>query len=599
MSTIIKRRPHILKPNLKNELPRYLLAVDTETQPEKIDDETEKHVLKLGYAIFYDRLHRKKEYFYFESPEDFWKFVLSKTKPKTKLYIFAHNFDFDWQVLQGWQFLPKTIKGEYKTTIFDSSNFIINYRCENKCSLVFLSTTNYFKTSLGELGKLLGLNKMDVDFSCTSKQYLKEYCKRDTEIVLEIIKYYLQFLKHHDLGNFKYTAAGQSFTAYRHRFMRDKIYIHSNPAVVALERESYRGGRNECFFIGRIEGDTVYKLDINSMYPFVMKTYEYPTKLIKHFKNVPVQRLYEFMKEYLVIARLKISINKPCIGKKQKKLIFPTGTFECVLCSPEIELVKKYGEILQVEEVALYEKGEIFKDFINFFYNLRLKHKQEGNEIMQFFDKLLMNSLYGKFGQKTELFKEAGFTERGHYEIQKVYDMDSRKWLYRKIIDGKVYEKEGYQEGTDSFVAIASFVTAYARCYLWRLIETAGENNVFYCDTDSLFVNKQGYENLKQYINSKELGKLKVEDISEFLEIRNCKDYTFGKETKRKGVRKDAEEISENEFKQVQFVKNRGNLSDYKEDGAIVKTIIKKLKGTYDKGVVQNNGKVIPIRLNE
>ena len=599
MNTIVNRRPHVLRPNHKNQLPRFIIAVDTETEPIKLDSETEKHVLKLGYAIYWDRLHDKKEYFYFESPEEFWKFVKSKTKPETKLYVFAHNFDFDWQVLQGWEMPPKIIKGDYMFTIFDSSNFIINFRTANKCSLVFLSTTNYFKTSLRNIGELLGLNKMDVDFNESSKEYLKEYCKRDTEIVLEIVKYYLDFLKRYDLGNFKYTAAGQSFTAYRHRFMPYKIYIHSNPEVVQLERESYRGGRNECFFIGRIEGETVYKLDINSMYPYVMKTYEYPTKLIKHFKNVPTQRLYDFMKHYLVIARVKVKLNKPCIGKKETKLIFPIGTFETVLCSPEIELVKRHGCILEVKEVALYEKAPIFKDFIEFFYNMRLKHKQEGNEIMQFFDKLLMNSLYGKFGEKIELFEPVGLTERGHYEIQKVYDMDNKKWIYRKIINGRIYQKVGYQEGWDSFVAIASFVTSYARCYLWELIETANINNVYYCDTDSLFVDKEGYENLKEYLDNKELGKLKLEDETEFLEIRNCKDYTFNTEVKRKGIRKDAKQIGENEFIQVQFVKNKGNLSDYKEDGAIVKTITKELKGTYDKGVLLPNGKVIPIRLNE
>lgn len=599
MKTIVKRRPHILKSNCKNELPRFIITVDTETEPIKLDDETEKHKLKLGYAIFWDRLHDKKEYFYFENEKEFWEFIREKTKPKSKVYIFAHNFDFDWQVLQGWKILPKIIKGDYKLTIFDSSNFIINYRTDNKCSLVFLSTTNYFKTSLKKIGELLGMEKMDIEFNKTSKEYLKEYCRRDTEIVLEIVKYYLKFLKDYNLGNFKYTAAGQSFAAYRHRFMKNKIYIHSNPEVVQLERESYRGGRNECFFIGEIQGETVYKLDINSMYPYVMKSYEYPTKLIKHFKNVSVQRLYEFMKEYLVIAKVKVKLNKPCIGKKQSKLIFPVGTFEAVLCSPEIELIRKHGRILKVKEVALYEKAEIFKEFIEFFYNMRLKFKEERNEIMQFFSKLIMNSLYGKFGQKTESFKEVGFTEQGHYEIQKVYDMDNKKWVYRKIINGKIFQKEGYQEGSDSFVAIASFVTAYARCYLWKLIETAGTENVYYCDTDSLFCSKEGYNNLKEYLDNKELGKLKVEDISEFLEIRNCKDYTFNSEVKRKGIRKDAEQIGKNEFKQPQFIKNKGNLSKYKQDGAIVRTVIKKLKGTYDKGIVQSNGKVIPFKLNE
>jgi len=85
----------------------------------------------------------------------------------------------------------------------------------------------------------------------------------------------------------------------------------------------------------------------------------------------------------------------------------------------------------------------------------------------------------------------------------------------------------GFVEASNSFVAIASFVTAYARCYLWELIEKAGEENVLYMDTDSLFVTKKGYENLKDYLDNKELGKLKLEDVTEDLTIWGAKLYKF------------------------------------------------------------------------
>ena len=599
MKTIVKKIPHILKSNKLCRLPLYIICVDTETYPVKIDDETEKHILKLGYAIFWNREKNKKEYFYFEDALSFWDFVKSKLKKKKKVYIFAHNFDFDFQVLKGWDLLPKVIEGDFKKTIFDSSRFILEYRAKLPATISLISTTNYFKVRLEDVGKMLGLEKLKVDFEKVEKEELKEYCKRDTEILLKLIEYYLKFLAYHNLGNFKPTIASQSFTAFRHRFLKHKIYIHNNEEVIELERLSYYGGRNECFYIGKVEAEKIYKLDINSMYPYVMRNFYYPVKLVKHLKNISPKRLYEIMRNYLVIAKVKVKINTPCIPKKDKKLIFPIGVFNTVLASPELSLIKKYGEILEVKEVAIYQKAKIFKDFVDYFYNLRLKYKKEKNEIMQYFVKIFLNSLYGKFGEKKEAYKEVGFTETGHYEIIRLYDMDNKKWIYRKIINGRVFEKEGYEEGFNSFVAIASFTTSYARAYLWALMEKAGLENIYYCDTDSLFCNEEGYNNLKEYIDNKELGKLKLEEVGDYLEIRGCKDYTFNTVVKRKGIRKDAIEIGINKFKQIQFVKMRGNLLKYKEDGAIIKTVIKELRAEYDKGIIREDGRVIPLTLNE
>ncbi len=59
-----------------------------------------------------------------------------------------------------------------------------------------------------------------------------------------------------------------------------KMLVHMKPEVIKLEIDSYRGGRNECFFIGEAHGE-FYKLDVNSMYPYVMATHYYPIKCLK------------------------------------------------------------------------------------------------------------------------------------------------------------------------------------------------------------------------------------------------------------------------------------------------------------------------------
>jgi hypothetical protein len=128
--------------------------------------------------------------------------------------------------------------------------------------------------------------------------------------------------------------------------------------------------------------------------------------------------------------------------------------------------------------------------------------------------------------------------------------------------------------------------------YLWNLIESANPKNVYYVDTDSLFTNKEGYENLKQYINPTELGKLKLESVHKQLIINGCKDYILDNEQKIKGVKSSAKWISESEIIQEQFVKSitalrKGNLKN-----VTLKKVNKKLSREYKKGVVTSSGVV-------
>ncbi|GAH94157.1 unnamed protein product, partial [marine sediment metagenome] len=81
---------------------------------------------------------------------------------------------------------------------------------------------------------------------------------------------------------FSITKASQAFCAYRFRFMDHKIYIHNDVTVQNLERSAYIGGRVECFRLGKIPGKQFVSMDINSMYPFVMKAEKYPYELVSY-----------------------------------------------------------------------------------------------------------------------------------------------------------------------------------------------------------------------------------------------------------------------------------------------------------------------------
>lgn len=596
---------HFLSRNEKTIMPIHIICFDTETEIQE-----GKQVLKLGWA-FYCKLENGKitreNKFFFTDKKEFWNFLKKYSLRNSKVYIFAHNTQFDFMIVGGSLELQKH-NFYIDNSFIDNGNFIMSIREKGKfnsknhytgTTYLFLDTMNYVKRSLKSLGEMINLNKFDIDFDTCSFQELKEYCYRDVEITQKFILTWIDFLKSNDLGNFKNTLASQSFSTYRHKFMKYDIGIHNIANAINLERNSYRGGRNEVFKFGK---DFAYIYDVNSMYPYVMANNLYPSKIIGFYKNGNVGSISKALnKNFGIIADVDIKTTENVIGVKDERLFFPIGSFRVSITEPEIRYLLDNGhKILKVHNYAIYEMQPIFKDFIEFFYTERLKARNENNLIKSEMFKILMNSLYGKFGQKVNNWLDIGEynLDKENDRIEQIYNFETKKYTILKYFGGKIFKNDGYIEGFNSFVAIPSYVTSYSRIYLYQLMKVAGLENVLYCDTDSLFLNSEGHKNIKDtpFVDDKKLGCLKLEKKGN-VNIFGCKDYNFNKERKTKGVTKNAKVLDKNKFEYTQFTKLRTALRKNLLDGVYINNVEKTLKQEYKKAIVTDN-KTTPFELN-
>lgn len=60
----------------------------------------------------------------------------------------------------------------------------------------------------------------------------------------------------------------------------------------------------------------------------------------------------------------------------------------------------RFGYTFEILRGYQFKKGYIFKEYVNKMYNLRLQYDK--GHPLNLIAKLLMNSLYGKFGMKLE-----------------------------------------------------------------------------------------------------------------------------------------------------------------------------------------------------
>lgn len=595
----IDRRPHRLIGQKTLAMPRHMVFFDTETSQHKLTDGSIEQRFKLGWAVYWRRPYgRHKEvvdWFYIDTIEAFWAWLYSKALPKTRVWVIARNVVFDFTICHGWKHLRRE---GYKLKFFHNNGVSAIVTVKKKSStVVFLDSMNWFPESLAKTGERLGIPKMKINFDTCSMAELSAYCKNDVLIELENFRVLIKFLQDNMIGRLCYTKASTAMAAYLFRHYHTDIYIHNNAEAIAMERESYKGGRCECFAIGDLSDQTFHVLDVNSLYPFVMKYNEYPHKWYKLSHKTTPKNLGRMLQEHAVVARVLIHTDKPVYAIKKGRTIFPVGTFETTLCTPELQYAVDHGHIVKVFDVVRYEKANLFGSYVTSIYALRQEFQAVRNKSYAQLCKSLLTNIYGKFGQKAEDWIKIGNAPGEPDREEMILHGGTRKSTRLRYLLGEVFELKKYGEAFNSFPAIAAHVTAYGRVYLWELMEVCGHGNYVYCDTDSLMVTDTGLDRLTAYRSDTELGKLKTERTVNRLVIRGLKDYTADNKTAIKGVRKNATQVSDGVYTQEQWPSFKGLFKSDDVNTYVVKNVTKHLTREYTKGNVAENGVISPFVL--
>jgi hypothetical protein len=176
---------------------------------------------------------------------------------------------------------------------------------------------------------------------------------------------------------------------------------------------------------------------------------------------------------------------------------------------------------------------------------------------MNFIAKILLNSLYGRFGMDDN-FTEVKIIHKDYYgdfenkfenHILNCEDLGDYKLVIYKSID----DVENNEITHNVSIGIAAAITAYSRIHM-----TQFKNNpnfrLFYSDTDSSYIDKPLPDHL---VDSKILGKMKLEHIINKAIFLAPKVYYLETESgkiiyKVKGLSHNVE-LSKNDFNNLLF----------------------------------------------
>lgn len=316
------------------------------------------------------------------------------------------------------------------------------------------------------------------------------------------------------------TAASLSMTMYKSQYPDEyelatssNYYGATGEMMEEFVRRAYYGGRTEVFTPRIVNG---YHYDVNSEYPFVMKTTEFPVGYYEHIYDPEKARTnYRFWLKYRKgagIAEANVTVPDMHIpplptrvehGKLENKLLFPVGSFSGVWTYEEIEYAESLGCTFEIIQTTYwYKTAPIFKDFIEHWEDIKTNSEGAKRE----FAKLPQNSLYGKFGMRRERETLAPYAMRDELEDKdELFDTFYHTELDMRFLTHITKSKAKYIQPH-----IAVFVTSRARILLHEgLMQQDKSGTVSYCDTDSIAGTSKMPDHM---VHDKEYGKWKLEN---------------------------------------------------------------------------------------
>lgn len=432
-------------------------------------------------------------------------------------------------------------------------NLAINFNVENKGIFPYKFVNNK-DIPLDYVGEVPDYKYFEGITAEEYREYCKEFINKPWDLKIETIKYceldclvlYQIIEKFSDnifklfrIDILKYpTLASLAFAIYRSNFLNESKIPLIHGEIYDFIKQAYTGGSVDVYKPTPVSSSTVgtldfnskvYRYDVNSLYPYVMKNFPMPVEKPIYFEGdilKTISSLYpiEIEKPFGVFeveieapSNLKIPILQKRIKlNKGYRTISPTGNWSGYYFSDELYNAAKYGYKFKVLRGYLFKKGNIFTEYVDYLYNLKKNSVKGTSDYI--ISKLLLNSLYGRLGmspvneQHIILSNEEAVKFYSKVNVNNILDLKNGKEMISFFIlpsdfpsgDDKNFDIKNIS------VVVSAIVTASARMYMSQF-KTDKNITTYYTDTDSIDIDKE----LDPKYIGEDLGQFKLEHVFE------------------------------------------------------------------------------------
>ena len=470
------------------------------------------------WAYSLSNIEEPEKFIYGNDLDDFFEWC-SNPKENYVLYFFNLKFDgsfiLSWLFENGFEYIDdKKYKEDktFTTLITDMGQFYsieiyfeVNGKKVNKVKILdAMKIFPNFSVERIADGFGLPISKLELDYKkkrpkgwvITPEEI--DYIRNDVEIVARALK------EMFNRGLTKMTIASDAMSDFKDRFKKFRCnFPILEDCVDADIRLSYKGGftyANESYLEQEVGAGVV--LDVNSLYPSRMvdeyMPYGQPVFYEGKYKCDAVFPLYI----QTLTCKFRLKSNKiPTIQLKNNISFAPNEYLKSsndehitlTLTKPDLELFFEHYNVTDITWHGGWKfkqsKG-LFDDYINYWMEQKITASKDKNPAQRQIAKLMLNSLYGRFGLSIKASRKAPYLDSEGIVRFITLPEEKREPVY---------------------IPVAAFITAYGRCKTIRAsqairdysMQKYGKDAYLYSDTDSIhaMLTDNDLEELKDIID--------------------------------------------------------------------------------------------------
>ena len=463
--------------------------------------------------------------------DDFIKFCQNK---KQNYVLYFHNLKFDGEYIfnyllnNGYECIKSKKERHDKsftTLISDTGQFYsieIFFETKNPKHINKVTIYDSLKIlnfSVEQIAKdfNLPIQKLELDYNTIREKGHKlteheiEYIRNDVEIMSRA----LNIMFNENLT--KMTIGSDALANYKQFNKNFNKYFPILPYEIDKDiRKSYKGGftyLNDCY--KEKETGKGFVLDVNSLYPSVMMYEKLPFGDPLFFNGKYEKDLLYPLYVQTFSCIFKVKQGKiPTIQIKNNMSFLPNEYIKSsdgdivtlTLTNIDMELFFEHYDVYEITYHSGWKfkaiKG-LFSSYIDYWSNQKINAKKNKNDALYRISKLMLNSLYGKFGLNPDVRSKYPYLNEDGIVKYAMYPQEIRDAIY---------------------IPVASFITSYARrktistSQIIKDFSIKNYNNDYYIysDTDSIHMLDMNINKLKEVIeiDDYKLGAWKLE--SEF-----------------------------------------------------------------------------------
>lgn len=532
-------RAHWVTPNHATRVPRAFVYLDTEAKRE-VHGRRETQTFRLGVAA-YDAKRKDaagwRERLWCRSTDtaELWAWITDRCRRKARTVLVAHNLAYDLRISNAFVELPALGFTFVAGRVDDGQAWFVWRRGDQ--SLTCVDSTSWCPVALSVLGRAVGIEKLDLPDWEDDDDAWSARCTRDVEILADAWRRLMFWVENDDLGNWKLSGAGQSWAAFRHRFMEHRLLVHEDDDARAAERHASHTGRCEAWQHGRLVDGPYTEWDFTTAYAVIGRDCDVPIKLAGEVARPTLARVLEPGPNRAALVECTVTIDEPILPVRSDTGIrWPVGTFDTTVWSHELELAAAAGARIAVTRAWVYRTAPALRDFCTWVLAGLDGTRGPVDPVVRVALKHWSRALIGRTAARWSRWEVVGRREQVDVSLGQVYELDSDEHYAMMQLGNQLIRQVGAPDNPHAMGAILSWVMAESRVRLWTTMKIAGLSNVVYVDTDSVIVDAVGDANLR----AAAIPGLRVKGEWDSIEVRGPRQIIPGSTLRASGVPKGA-----------------------------------------------------------